>query len=146
MDTFLSGLAGGDVTGKARSLRVASLLPLIERALDNETGDVHVGLRMFLADGIHNVIAGCKFVIEGKEILLPTFSASFKRCALLWRLLYQGGNASSQRVLFKLDHGQKFLIKIFNGACLDVKISMGRSNTGADHFILEFCANILQGN
>ena len=123
--------------------KLAILFSAAEQVLDCETETIV--LRLLLANGVHTLV-GCKFMLEGKEIPSSLFSASFKRCALLWKLLFKEGNDCSQRLLLKLDYCQNFMLKIFNEANLDMKLSMGTDNTSSNMFILDFCVSILQGN
>lgn len=133
-------------TSESKFAKLSRLFTVIQQALDAEDNPMFVVMiGAILGKGIQ-MFTGCEFVLEGEEILLSTFSASFKRCALLWKELFRECRGEcSQRLLLKLDYCQQLTIKVFERASLDLKLSMASSNAGATAFMLDFCVAMLQG-
>ena len=102
--------------------------------------------RKIVAEGIARFIEG-QFVLEGESILSAVFAGSFKRCALLWKLLLKELDASScpQRLLLKLEYCQRICIRAFSSSPLDTKRSMVSENAASITFALDLSIAVLQG-
>ena len=120
-------------------------LPLLLQ-LTEELADENPSLGILLAVGIASFVGG-QFALEGKTVLSAVFAGSFKRCALLWKLLLKELEASScpQRLLLKLVYCQGFCIQTFNSSPLDTKRSMVSENAASIKFALDLSIAVLQG-
>ena len=125
------------------STRLAWLLQQAEEAVDDDPL-----FRKVVAIGIAPYVDG-RFTLKGKPVLSAVFAGSFKRCALLWKLLLKELESSScprpQRLLLKLEYCQRFCIQTFNLSPLDTKLSMVSENTASITFALELSIAVLQG-
>ena len=111
-----------------------------------EVVDTDPFARKIVAEGIARFIEG-QFVLEGKPVLLAVFAVSFKRCALLWKLLLKELDAFScpQRLLLKLEYCQRFCILAFSSSPLDTKWSLVSENASFITFALDLSIALLQG-
>lgn len=123
------------------STKLPRLLQLAEEAVDKIPL-----IRKMVAMGIAPIVGG-HFALEGKVILSAVFAGSFKRCALLWKLLLKELDTSScpQRLLLKLEYCQKFCIRAFNSSPLDNKRLLVSENAASITFALGLSIAILQG-
>ena len=114
--------------------------------LAEKTVDESPFFRKLVATGIAPFING-QFALEGKTVLSAVFAGSFKRCALLWKLLLKELKVSNypQRLLLKLEYCQRFCIKAFNISPLDTKWSLVSENAASITFALELSIAVLQG-
>ena len=114
---LLTALSAGGPEGLSRDKlslgskysKLATLFSVAEQILDSgEAGGGRL-LRRILANGLQSLIQmfnQSKFTLDGDKLLTSVCLASFKRCALLWKLLLQEGKVNkhcSQRLLLKLD-------------------------------------------
>ena len=120
-------------------------IPLLMQ-LTEELADENPSLRMVLAVGMASFNGG-QFGLEGKTVLSSVFAGSFKRCALLWKLLLKELEASScpQRLLLKLEYCQGFCIRVFNSSPVDTKRSIVSENAASIKFALDLFIALLQG-
>ena len=94
------------------------------------------------------------FEAKAESIVLKTFSALFKRCALLWRLLLNECRRHAlkspdpeyiEQVMLKLGYCQDLCITLFVEAPQDLKKLMTTQNEGSNVFAVEMSAAIVQG-
>ena len=151
MDTTLTALRNSADSDSNRLWSEQAILEAIfsvtQETLDNEDLEVGSGpiLRMVLVDGSQTLLPS-KFTLEGENLMIYSFLAFFKRCALLWKLLLNKGCINkqySQRLLLKLDYTQKLTSKIFSEANVDIKALLG-GNVDANITILDLCVSVLQ--
>lgn len=122
--------------------KLARLLQQAEEAVDDDPL-----FRRIVAIGIAPYVEG-QFMLEGKPVLSAVFAGSFKRCALLWKLLLEKLESSScpQRLLLKLEYCQRFCIQTFNTSPLDTNLSMVSENAASITFALDLSIAVLQGS
>ena len=108
--------------------------------------DENPSIRKLVATGIASFING-QFAMEGKAVLSVVFVGSFKRCALLWKLLLKELKVSNypQRLLLKLEYCQRFCIETFNISPLDTKRTLVSENATSITFALDLSVAVLQG-
>ena len=125
--------------------RLSAKLPRLLQ-LAEETVDKSPLIRKMVAIGIASVVDG-QFALEGKAILSAVFAGSFKRCALLWKLLLKELKAFScpQRLLLKLEYCQTFTIRTFSSCPPDTKQSLVSENAASITFGLDLSIAVLQG-
>lgn len=128
--------------------RLAGLFTVTDKAFEVDPSVwklVAAGLRAF---------SSSQFCLNGDSIQVTLFSASFKRCASLWILLFSDcdhagvevhGSCSARRFQSKLQYCQDLLINTFNISSRTVKLLMVQDNIGSLTFALEFSIAILQG-
>ena len=133
------GQVRSDLTQRL-STKLLRLLQLAEETVDNTPF-----IRKMVAIGIASIFDG-QFALEGKAVLSPVFAGSFKRCALLWKLLLKELKAFScpQRLLLKLEYCQRFTIRRFNSSPLDTKQSLVSENAASITFGLDLSIAVLQ--
>ena len=123
-----------------------AVLPLLLQ-LTEELADKNPLFGMLLSTGVASFFCG-QFALEGKTVLPAVFTGSFKRCALLWKLLLKKLEASScpQRLLLKLKYCQEFCFRTFNISPLEIKRSMVSENAASITFALDLSIAVLQGS
>ena len=120
-------------------------LPLLLQLTEQLADDIPL-FRMMLATGIASFVDS-QFALKGKTVLSGVFAGSFKRCALLWKLLLKELETSSrpQRLLLKLEYCQEFCIRTFNSSPLDTKQLLVSDNAASITFALDLSIAVLQG-
>ena len=135
---------------EAQALEDGSVLLLSTKlpwlfALTDKSVDVDPVTRKVVAAGIASVFHR-QFVLEGKAILSAVFAGSFKRCALIWKLLLKELTSSCpQRLLLKLEYCQKFCIRTFNSSPVDTRQLLVSENAASITFALDLSIAVLQG-
>ena len=122
------------------------VLPLLFQLVE-ERADENPSFGALLSTGVASFFCG-QFALEGKTVLPAVFAGSFKRCALLWKLLLKELEVSScpQRLLLKLFYCQQLCIRAFNSSPLDIKRSMVSENAASITFALDLSIAVLQGS
>ena len=124
---------------------ICTMLPRLI-ALTDKSVDANPLTRRVVATGLAPLLHS-QFALKGKAVLSAVFAGSFKRCALLWKLLLKELEASScpQRLLLKLEYCQGFCIRTFNTSPLDTKRSLVSENATSITFGLDLSIAVLQG-
>ena len=125
---------------------ICTLLPRLLVLVDKSV-DAHPLTRKVVATGIAPFIHS-QFALDRKTVMSAVFTGSFKRCALLWKLLLKELEASScpQRLLLKLEYCQGFCIRAFNSSPVDTKRLLVLENAASITFGLDLSIAVLQGS
>lgn len=126
--------------------RLSTKLPWLF-ALTEENVEWNPAIRQLITTGIAPLVRS-QFVLEGKAIVSAVFAGSFKRCALLWNLLFRElkGSSYPQRLLLKLEYCQKYqCIETFNSSSLEIKRSLVSENAASITFALDLSVALMQG-
>ena len=115
-------------------------------ALTDISVDADPLTRKVVANGIATFLHR-QFALEGKAVLSAVFAGSFKRCALIWKLLLKELKTSSypNRLLLKLEYCQRFCIRTFNSSPLDTKRLLVSQNAASITFALDLSIAVFQG-
>ena len=145
LNQFAASFSGGESDSdlQQQMISLSQLLQVDEKAVDTSPL-----MRRIVATGIAALLkTGPSVRLERKAVLSAVFAGSFKRCALLWKLLLKELEASSwpQRLLLKLDYCHRFCIRAFNTSPLDTKRLLVSENAVSITFGLDLSVAVLQG-
>ena len=124
---------------------ICTMLPRLI-AMTDKSVDANPLTRRVVATGLAPLLHS-QFALEGKAVLSAVFAGSFKRCALLWKLLLKEFEVSScpQRLLLKLEYCQRFCIRAFNSSPVDTKRLLVAENAASITFGLDLSIAVLKG-
>ena len=141
LNHFAASRQGRQADLQPLNTKLPWLLQVAEKHVDE-----NFFFRKLVATGIATYVNG-QFALEGEAVLSAVFAGSFKRCALLWKLLLKELKVSNcpQRLLLKLEYCQRFCIQAFSSSPLDNKRSLVSENATSVTFALDLSIAVLQG-
>lgn len=117
-----------------------------------QTDKIDSSVRQHVAAGLQTLL-GIQFVVEGGSTAQhDLIDASFKRCAVLWKLLLKelkqlipARASCSPTLLLKLQYSQDLCLKTWDLSSHEIKLSVARHNMRCVNFVVQLSCAIIEG-